>query len=61
MILEKTVKQNENMRSGFQVHGYDGSLLNERTVPLRFSTAGGRLLGALPIGLWLRLLLRFVP
>lgn len=40
MILEKTVKQSENMRSGFQVHGYDGSLLNERTLPLRSSQLG---------------------
>lgn len=62
LILEKTAKQSENMCSRFQVQGYDGCLLDERILPLRFSTAGGRHLGALlGLGFLLRSLLHFVP
>lgn len=62
LILEKTAKQGENMCSRFQVQGYDGCLLDERILPLRFSTAGGRHLGALlGLGFLLRSLLHFVP
>lgn len=61
LILEKTAKQIENMCSRFQVQGYDGCLLDEHLLPLRFSTAGGRHLAALGLGFLLRSLLCFVP
>ena len=61
LILERTAKQSENMCSRFQVQGYDGCLLDEHLLPLRFSTAGGRHLAALGLGFLLRSLLCFVP